>query len=131
MPELTRRLVQQSTSSTTRSAPDLRLEPTLAGADLGEDRRGLFQMIDRLIGAPGRVQQVGEVAVQRCLVVTVALRHAQSQGRFRESQCLFKIPAGTICEGKIVERCNTRTRIGLLFGQREATLQMLPREVGV
>src|SRR5438105_6155678 len=111
--------------------PDLRLEPTLASADLSENRRGLFEMIDGVIRAASRVQQVGEIAMQRRLVVTVALRYAQSQSRLRESQRLFKLPAGPIREGEIIERCNTRTWIAQHFGQREATCQMLARQVDI
>src|SRR5947209_20153331 len=73
--------------------PDFGLQRPCLRADLGVDTDGLFEMGHSFFRATERVQQIGQVAVQRGLAVTVALVHTQSQGRLRELQSALKVPA--------------------------------------
>jgi hypothetical protein len=64
--------------------------------------------------APGGVQQVGEVVVQRRLAMAVALGGAEPQGGLGQLQRGVELTARAVGEREVVVRGDARARVCLL-----------------
>ena len=100
-------------------------------ADLGEDRDGALELLHRLLGAAGGVEEVGEVVVEGGLAVAVALGRAELERRGGELEGAVELAAGAVGEREVVERGDAGARVGRGLREREAAVEVAERRGGV
>src|SRR5262249_9079134 len=101
--------------------PDLREAGALVAADVGEDGDGALEVLHRLLGATGLVEEVGEVVLERRLAVAVAQRDAERECLLREFERAWRIARLARDEREVVERRGARREV---LGEREAALEL-------
>ncbi len=93
------RLQTSCTSSPLGQAPYLRLHRASFDPDFDINRDSLFEMLHRLLGLSGQMMEIGQIIVERGLVVTVALGDTEVESHRRELQCRWQVTGSLAHQG--------------------------------